>query len=96
MILVRQLHLNSPDQLLIVIFQSKGMYGRAKATIVAAVRRHRTNAIRKRERIFGTSKKKFDRLTSFTVAPHVILYENKCARMALLRWIERPPKKMKL
>jgi hypothetical protein len=93
---VRKPYLNSPDQLLIVIFQSKGMYGRAKATIAAATRRHRTNAIRKRARIFGTSKKKFDRSTSFFVAPHVMLYENKWARMALLRWIERPPKKMKL
>lgn len=46
--------------------------------------------------IFGISSKKFDRSTSFLVAPHVMLYENKCARMACVRGMERPPKKKKL
>jgi hypothetical protein len=64
--------------------------------IIAVAKKHRIKATLKRTRIFGTSKKKFDRSTSFFVAPHVMLYENKCARIDLLRWIERPPKKMKL
>src|SRR6266851_5984532 len=46
--------------------------------------------------IFGTSLKKFERSTSFFVAPHVILYENKCARIACLKGILSPPKKKKL
>ena len=50
----------------------------------------------KRFRIFGISLKKFERSTSFLVAPQVMLYENKCARMAWLSGIDRPPKKKKL
>jgi hypothetical protein len=64
--------------------------------IPASDKIHRIKATLKRARIFGTSKKKFDLSTSFFVAPHMMLYENKCARIALLRWIERPPKKIKL
>lgn len=40
------------------------------------------SATRNRRRIFGTSMKKFDFSTSFFVAPHWILYENRCARRA--------------
>lgn len=46
--------------------------------------------------IFGISLKKFDRSTSLFVAPHEMLYENRCARIAWLSGIERPPKKKKL
>ena len=50
----------------------------------------------KRFAIFGISLKKLDRSTSFFVAPQVMLYENRCARIAWLRGIDRPPKKKKL
>jgi hypothetical protein len=46
--------------------------------------------------IFGTSLKKLERSTSFFVAPHVILYENKWARIAWLKGMLSPPKKKKL
>lgn len=57
---------------------------------------HISHGTQKRLRIFGISSKKFDRSTSFFVAPHVMLYENKCARIAWETGIERPPKKKKL
>ena len=41
-----------------------------------------TSASQNRLRIFGTSSQKFDFSTSFFVAPHVMLYENRCAKMA--------------
>ena len=50
----------------------------------------------KRLRIFGTSLKKLERSTSFFVAPQVMLYEKRWARMAILSGIARPPKKKKL
>ena len=50
----------------------------------------------KRLKILGISLKKFDRSTSFFVAPHVMLYEKQCARMACETGIESPPKKKKL
>ena len=50
----------------------------------------------KRLKILGISLKKFDRSTSFFVAPHVILYEKQCARIACDTGIESPPKKKKL
>ena len=46
--------------------------------------------------ILGTSLKKLERSTSFLVALHVILYENKCARIAWLNGMLSPPKKKKL
>jgi hypothetical protein len=49
-----------------------------------------------RLRIRGTSLKKLDVSTSFIVAPHVMLYEKRCASRASDRWIEMPPKKKKL
>jgi len=45
-------------------------------------------------KIFGTSLKKLDASSSFAVAPHVMLIENMCARIAQLRWKERPPRKI--
>lgn len=47
-------------------------------------------------KIFGISLKKFERSTSFFVAPHVMLYENIWARMDCESGMERPPKKKKL
>ena len=46
--------------------------------------------------IFGTSLKKFERSTSFFVAPHEMSYENRCASIAWLSGIASPPKKKKL
>ena len=46
--------------------------------------------------ILGTSLKKLERSTSFLVALHVILYENKCARIVWLKGMLSPPKKKKL
>ena len=50
--------------------------------IIANMRKPMTNASQKRRRMRGTSMKKLDRSTSFFVAPHVILYEKRCARSA--------------
>ena len=50
----------------------------------------------KRLKILGISLKKFDRSTSFFVAPHVMLYEKQWARIACDTGIESPPKKKKL
>lgn len=47
-------------------------------------------------KILGTSLKKLDRSTSFLVACHDMLYENRCARIAWLMGMPRPPKKKKL
>ncbi len=78
------------------IVQSKGNMGRDIAIMAQMVKPQQISATRKRTRIFGTSKKKLDRSTSFFVAPQVILYENMCARMALVKWMDKPPKNMKL
>lgn len=64
-----------------------------KIAITAKHANEIANASQKRFRIRGTSIKKFDRSTSFLVAPHVILYENMCVRRATVRWILRPPPK---
>lgn len=53
-----------------------------KMTMTAQRVRLIRRAIQKRLRIFGTSSQKFDRSTSFFVAPQVMLYENRCARSA--------------
>ena len=51
--------------------------------IIANTRTHDTSQEdQKRLKIFGTSLKKFDRSTSFFVAPQVMLYENVWARIA--------------
>jgi len=57
---------------------------------------HDTSETRKRFKILGTSMKKFERSTSFFVAPHVMLYENRCESSARERWMLKPPKKKKL
>ena len=57
---------------------------------------HISHGTQKRLRIFGISSQKFERSTSFFVAPHVMLYEKRCARSACERWMLRPPKKKKL
>ena len=44
-----------------------------------------TSASQKRLRILGTSSQKFDRSTSFFVAPQVMLYEKRWARSACER-----------
>ena len=65
--------------------------------IIAMTRIHATShENQKRLKIFGTSLKKFDRSTSFFVAPQVMLYENMWARRAWERWMLSPPKKKKL
>ncbi len=51
---------------------------------------------RKRSKILGTSCQKFERSTSFFVAPQVMLYEKRWARSACDRGMLSPPKKKKL
>ena len=67
-----------------------------KTTTVITHRVEITNENQKRLRILGTSIQKFERSTSFLVAPQVMLYEKRWARMAWEIWIDKPPKKMKL
>jgi len=50
--------------------------------IITNMRKLMTSASQKRRRMRGTSMKKLDRSTSFFVAPHVMLYEKRCARSA--------------
>ena len=67
------------------------------STIIAAISRVDTlNASQKRLKIFGTSLKKLDRSTSLIVALHWMLYEKRWARIAIVRCIDKPPKKKKL
>ena len=67
------------------------------STIMPAMRMNEIrSAAQKRLRIFGTSLKKLERSTSFFVADQVMLYEKRWAKMAMARWMERPPKKKKL
>lgn len=66
-----------------------------KITIPAMMHAHSVSTNQNRFRIFGTSSKKFDRSTSFFVAPHVMLIENRCDRIAIDRCTDSPPKKMK-
>ena len=68
----------------------------ARITIAKMQMNERMNATAKRFRIRGTSMKKFERSTSFLVAPHVMLYENRWARSAWVRWMLSPPKKKRL
>ena len=64
------------------IRQARGTSGVLRM-IIANTRTHDTSQEdQKRLKIFGTSLKKFDRSTSFFVAPQVMLYENVCARIA--------------
>ena len=68
----------------------------AKTPIIPNERKPTTKASQNRRRIRGTSMKKFERSTSFFVAPHVMLYETRCASSACDKWIDKPPKKKKL
>jgi len=74
---------------------AKGIRFVERRTIITIVRALMMSARRKRRRIRGTSTKKFDFSTSLIVAPHVMLYEKRCASSAWDRWIEMPPKKKK-
>src|SRR6266404_5002182 len=78
------------------ICHPKGRKPLAKTTIIANMRKPIRSASQNRRRIRGTSMKKFDRSTSFFVAPHVMLYEKRCASSASDKWIDKPPKKKKL
>ena len=76
--------------------QSMGSTGRLSTIIAPMISKLTTNESQKRRKMRGTSLKKFERSTSFFVAPHVMLYEKRWARSACERWMERPPKKKKL
>lgn len=78
------------------IRHSTGRSGVETTTTPAMMTNERRSGNQKRFAILGISLKKLDRSTSFFVAPQVMLYENRCARMAWLSGIERPPKKKKL
>ena len=54
----------------------------AKTMTVMMHRVEITSESQKRLRILGTSIQKLDRSTSFFVAPHVMLYEKRWARIA--------------
>jgi len=84
------------DQEVFSILHSSGMRLVEKATTVITQRIEITSESQKRLRILGTSIQKFERSTSFFVAPQVILYEKRWARMAWEIWMDNPPKKMKL
>ena len=73
-----------------------GTSGVLRMTIAATRTHEKSHGNQKRLKILGTSLKKLDRSTSFLVAPHVMLYENRCARIACETGIDRPPKKKKL
>jgi hypothetical protein len=51
-------------------------------TIITNMRKLMMSAGQKRRRVRGTSMKRLNRSTFFFVAPHVMLYEKRCAR----RW----------
>ena len=73
-----------------------GTRGVLTTTIPAMRIQERSQENQKRLNILGISLKKFDRSTSFFVAPHVMLYEKQWARIACDTGIESPPKKKKL
>ena len=73
--------------------------GTASVVKMIMIAQHATLITREsqnRLRIFGTSSQKLDRSTSFFVAPQVMLYEKRCARMACDTGMDSPPKKKKL
>ncbi len=80
----------------LAILHSTGTSGVATMIMPTMIADDRSNGNQKRLKIFGISLKKLDRSTSFFVAPQVMLYENKWARMAWETGIESPPKKKKL
>lgn len=84
------------DQELLSILHSEGTNFVEKPMTVITHRIEITSDSQKRLRIFGTSIQKLDRSTSFFVAPQMILYEKRWARIACEMWIDNPPKKTKL
>ena len=70
------------DQELFSIRHSEGTRPVAKMITVMTHRAEITSESQNRLRILGTSIQKLERSTSFFVAPHVILYEKRWARMA--------------
>jgi len=70
------------DQELFSILHSGGMKLVERTTTVMTHRVEITSESQKRLRILGTSIQKLERSTSFLVAPQVILYEKRWARMA--------------
>jgi hypothetical protein len=78
------------------ILHSEGIIGKERTIMAAIIKVDINKDSQKRLRILGTSTQKFDFSTSFLVAPHVMLYENRCARMAWEMWMLNPPKKKKL
>lgn len=70
------------DQELFSILHSGGMKLVERTMTVMTHRIDITSESQKRLRIFGTSIQKFERSTSFLVAPQVILYEKRWARIA--------------
>jgi len=77
------------------IRHSGGIKSVLKIIIANTTANESVNESQKRFKIRGPSMKKLDRSTSFLVACHCILYENKWASRAVERWIPRPPKKKK-
>ena len=75
---------------------SSGTMGVLRMTMAATRIQEQSHENQKRLKILGTSLKKLDRSTSFFVAPHVMLYEKQCAKIAWDTGMERPPKKKKL
>ena len=76
--------------------QAMGTIGVLRTTIAKMTTHETSHENQKRLKILGISLKKFDRSTSFLVAPHVMLYEKQWARIACETGIESPPKKKKL
>ena len=70
------------DQEVFSILHCGGMKFVAKTMTVMIHRVEITSESQKRLRILGTSIQKLDRSTSFLVAPHVMLYEKRWARIA--------------
>ena len=58
------------------IRQPEGTISVDKIAIAMKIPMQMIKASQKRLRILGTSSQKFERSTSFLVAPHVMLYEN--------------------
>lgn len=73
-----------------------GMRSVVRMIMAMAAAKEMASEMRKRSKIFGTSCQKFERSTSFLVAPQVMLYEKRWARSACDSGMLSPPKKKKL
>ena len=80
------------------IRHSKGRWLLERIIIINIARKLKRSASQNRRMIRGISlmTKLCNRSTSIRVAPHVILYEKRCASRAWDKWIEMPPNKKKL